>query len=117
MGQSRRPRPRRLAYKLRQLRSQLGLTQEKLAAAINHIESAPQPGHISEFEHGKREPSLLFLLAVARLAGVSLELLVDDKLDLPRRLPANPQSGEFEKRPAFKVTSLGSSKKVKRRKD
>lgn len=117
MGQSRRPRPKRLAYKLRQLRSQMGLTQEKLADALNHIESPPQPGHISEFELGRREPSLLFLLAIARLARVPLELLVDDKLDLPRRLSVNPQSAEFEKGSALKVTSLVASEKVKRRKD
>lgn len=88
MGQAARPRPKRLALKLRQLRKLLDLTQEQLATALNHIESAPQPGHISEFEKGRREPSLLFLLAVTRLAGVPMELLVDDDLDLPERLPA-----------------------------
>jgi transcriptional regulator with XRE-family HTH domain len=49
--------------------------------------SSLQPGHVSEFERGRREPSLLYLLEVAQLAGVSLELLVDDNLDLPERLP------------------------------
>jgi transcriptional regulator with XRE-family HTH domain len=88
MGQAPRPRPKRLALKLRQLRKLLELTQEQLATALDNIESAPQPGHISEFEQGRREPSLLFLLAVTRLAGVSMELLVDDDLDLPERLPA-----------------------------
>lgn len=88
MGQAARPRPKRLAAKLRQLRLLLDLTQERLATALSHIESAPQPGHISEFEQGRREPSLLFLLAVTRLAGISIELLVDDELDLPERLPA-----------------------------
>jgi transcriptional regulator with XRE-family HTH domain len=86
MGQAARPRPKRLAPKLRQLRVSLALTQKQLARALSHIESAPQPGHISEFEQGRREPSLLFLLEVARLAGISMELLVDDELDLPKRL-------------------------------
>jgi transcriptional regulator with XRE-family HTH domain len=72
--------------KLRQIRSSLQLTQEQMAEALKHIASPPQPGHISEFELGKREPSLLFLLAVARLTGVPMELLVDDKLDLPEDL-------------------------------
>jgi transcriptional regulator with XRE-family HTH domain len=88
MGQAARPRPKRLALKLRQLRKLLDLTQEQLATSLNHIESAPQLGHISEFEQGRREPSLLFLLAITRLTGVSMELLVDDDLDLPERLPA-----------------------------
>lgn len=88
MGQSARPRPKRLAAKLRQVRLLLELTQEQLAHAVGHIESPPQPGHISEFESGRREPSLLFLLAVARLSGVRMETLVDDDEDLPIRLSA-----------------------------
>ena len=89
MGQSPRPRPKRLAAKLRQLRSLLGLTQEQLSEVLKDIESPPQPGHISEFENGRREPSLLFLLALARLAGVAMELLVDDEVDLPVKLSHN----------------------------
>ena len=87
MGQSPRPRPKRLAPKLRQIRALLDLTQEQMADAVKHIESSPQPGHISEFENGRREPSLLFLLAVSRLAGVPMEFLVDDELNLPKHLP------------------------------
>lgn len=87
MGQAPRPRPKRLALKLRQLRKLLDLTQEQLATSLDHIESAPQPGHISEFEQGRREPSLLFLLGITRLAGISMELLVDDDLELPKSLP------------------------------
>ena len=90
MGQAPRPRPKRLASKLRQVRAMLDLTQEQMAERLKHIESPPQPGHISEFEHGKREPSLLFLLAVARLAGVPMDVLIDDELDLPERLTSDP---------------------------
>lgn len=39
-----------------------------------------------------REPSLLVLLNYARAAGVYLDVLVDDELDLPERLPARPKS-------------------------
>jgi transcriptional regulator with XRE-family HTH domain len=86
MGQSPRPRPRRLASKLRQIRTMLDLTQEQMADRLKHIESPPQPGHISEFENGRREPSLLFLLAVSRLAEVRMETLIDDELELPKKL-------------------------------
>jgi transcriptional regulator with XRE-family HTH domain len=92
MGQSSRPRPKRLASKLRQLRGLLGFTQEQLAQAVVFIESPPQPGHISEYERGRREPSLLFLLAVSRLAGIQMEVLVDDELDLPNKLPIKRES-------------------------
>jgi transcriptional regulator with XRE-family HTH domain len=100
MGQSPRPRPKRLASKLRQLRSLLHLTQEQMSEAIKHIESPPQPGHISEFELGKREPSLLFLLAVARLGKLPMELLVDDALDLPNELPTGSPIRQRRKRAA-----------------
>ena len=87
MGRRQRPRPKRLADKLRHVRELLGLTQEQMADRLKHVESPPQPGHVSEFERGKREPSLLYLLAVVRLAGVTIEMLVDDEFDLPDRLP------------------------------
>jgi transcriptional regulator with XRE-family HTH domain len=46
------------------------------------------PGQISEFETGKREPSLPLLLRYARVAGVWMDVLVDDELDLPSNLPS-----------------------------
>ena len=42
---------------------------------------------ISEYESGRREPSLSMLLAYARIAGVHLEQIVDDNLELPETLP------------------------------
>lgn len=86
MGQSRRPQPTRLAHKLRQVRTLLDLSQEQMADRLKHVKSPPQPGHISEFESGKREPSLLVLVAYARITGVLVDQLVDDKLDLPTKL-------------------------------
>jgi transcriptional regulator with XRE-family HTH domain len=85
MGSGRRPQPKRLGPKLRQIRIGLGLTQEQMAERLKKTPSPPQPAHISRFEQGKREPSLPVLLAYARLAGVAMELLVDDKVDLPKR--------------------------------
>jgi hypothetical protein len=46
---------------------------------------------ISEFELGKNEPPLKVLLRYARVAGVCLDVLVDDELDLPEKLPAKPK--------------------------
>jgi transcriptional regulator with XRE-family HTH domain len=41
---------------------------------------------ISEYELGKREPLLLVLLAYARVANISTDVLIDDEMDLPARL-------------------------------
>jgi len=41
---------------------------------------------ISGYEIGTREPTLITLLKYARLAGVTMEALVDDEMDLPKRI-------------------------------
>jgi hypothetical protein len=46
-------------------------------------------GRISEYESNLREPSLLVLLAYARVARVHLEDIVDDAIELPNRLPGS----------------------------
>ena len=40
---------------------------------------------ISLYESGDREPPLPVVLAYSYLIGVHLEILVDDKLDLPKK--------------------------------
>lgn len=47
-------------------------------------------GHISDFERDQREPPLPVLLRYAEAAGVPLEVLVDDRQDLPHRLTPGP---------------------------
>jgi transcriptional regulator with XRE-family HTH domain len=86
MGTKVRPRPRNLSRKLRQIRIDLGLSQLQMIRRLG-FEDSLHPGRISEYESSMREPSLLILLAYARLAGVHLEEIVDDDLDLPPRLP------------------------------
>jgi transcriptional regulator with XRE-family HTH domain len=83
MGRSQRPRPIHLAKKLLQIRLSLGLTQQELLERLDYQWSPLFIGHISQFEHSKREPPLPLLLRYARISGVSLEVLVDDELDLP----------------------------------
>jgi transcriptional regulator with XRE-family HTH domain len=73
-----RPRPKRLAEKLLQIRTMLGLSQSKLAKRIG-VEAYTT---ISKFEHNVNEPSLMTLLAYAKLAGVRVEDLIDDALNL-----------------------------------
>jgi hypothetical protein len=42
---------------------------------------------ISEYESGRREPSLWMLLEYARIAGLHLEDIVNDYVELPDKLP------------------------------
>lgn len=88
MGQTRRQQPARLAAKLKEIRTKLDLTQEQMVERLHEVKTGLQSGHVSEYENGKREPSLLVLLHYARVAGVSMETLVDDDLNLPDRLPS-----------------------------
>jgi len=88
---ARRPAPKRLGEKLLQIRTALELSQTQIVKSLDYQESPLYPAQISNFEQGKREPPLQLLLAYARLANVPLEILADDKLDLPNRLPAKPK--------------------------
>ena len=87
MGIRPRQRPERLAEKLLAIRAALGLSQAQMVKRLD-AEEMIVPGQVSEFETGKREPSLPLLLRYARLAGVWMDVLVDDELDLPARLPS-----------------------------
>lgn len=98
MGRSRRPCPVRLAAKLRQIRAGLGLTQEQMFEHLGKTKTALYPGHISLYEIGRREPPLPVLLRYARIAGVYVDVLIDDELDLPDELPATPKRAGTIKR-------------------
>jgi transcriptional regulator with XRE-family HTH domain len=87
MGRSARPRPERLAEKLLQIRQGLGLSQNEMLAALG-LEEKVFRSAVSGYELGTREPPLPVLLKYSRLAGVHMEGLVDDELDLPEHLPA-----------------------------
>jgi transcriptional regulator with XRE-family HTH domain len=85
MGHARR-RPLRLAEKLLQIRTALGLSQTEMHRRLDVGEEIPYT-RISDYELDKSEPTLMILLSYARLAGVPTEVLIDDGLDLPDKLP------------------------------
>lgn len=95
MGRSHRPRPARLAAKLRQIRVGLGLTQEQMFERLGETKTALYIGHISLYEGGQREPPLPVLLRYARVAGVYVDVLIDDELVLPDKLPATPKRATY----------------------
>jgi transcriptional regulator with XRE-family HTH domain len=87
MGTKPRLKPERLAEKLRDIRLALGLSQAEMWRHLR-VEDLIVFKQISAYELGKREPPLIILLQYARAAGVSIDVLADDNLDLPAKLPA-----------------------------
>lgn len=87
MGTGARPRPERLAEKLRLIRIALGLSQTEMVRRLG-VEGVITYNKISHYELGKREPPLTVLLEYARAANVLVEVLIDDALDLPEDLPS-----------------------------
>ena len=87
MGRSHRQKPERLGGKLQTIRTQLDLTQDQMIERLNCSHMRLYAASISQYEKGTREPPLLVLLQYARAAGVTVEMLIDDELDLPKKLP------------------------------
>jgi len=59
------------------------MTQAQMLIALK-LEKKVFASAISGYELGTREPSLPVLLRYARLAKVSTDVLIDDKLTLPQ---------------------------------
>jgi transcriptional regulator with XRE-family HTH domain len=93
-----RPRPKRLAEKLRQIRMALGLSQPEMHRRLGVEEEFPYT-RISDYELDKNEPSLTTVLAYARVAGIPMEHLVDDELDLPAKLPGTVRYQGLKRKP------------------
>lgn len=62
----------------------MGLTQDAMIEMLAVRGEPLYPASISQYETAKREPPLLVLLRYAKLADVSTDVLIDDKLNLPR---------------------------------
>jgi transcriptional regulator with XRE-family HTH domain len=77
----------RLAEKLLQIRLALGLSQTEMLKRLG-FEDVLVYNRISDYELGKREPPLQILLQYARVANLSTDVLIDDELDLPAKLPS-----------------------------
>ena len=97
MARGARIRPERLPEKLLEIRLALGLSQSELLRRLG-FEDVMDYRRISEFERGTTEPHLSVLLEYARAAGVHMEDIVDDELDLPEKLPGNVQYKGLKRR-------------------
>ena len=87
MARSPRPKPARLPEKLLQIRLALDLSQDGMLRELGLDERLSRTS-ISAYELGTSEPPLPVLLDYARIANVWMDVLVDDELDLPDKLPS-----------------------------
>lgn len=108
MGKKSRPKPKRLAEKLLQIRHAYELSQNGMIRRLGLTDELVQ-ADISAFELGTREPALPHLLCYAQTAGVTMDVLVDDRVNLPKKLAGDPMHGVVR-------TVATSAKKRKSRK-
>lgn len=85
----------RLEEKLTHLRKREGLTQQKLADALNVSRQA-----ISKWEVGTAVPSTDNLIHLGRLFGVAVDVLVNEHMDLDGNLDINIEEPEVPAEPA-----------------
>ena len=82
MGGASRMKPQRLGEKLLAVRRKFDYSLSQMANALSSDQVKIPRTDVSRFEKNQREPSLIVLLRYARLAGVTMETLVDDDLEL-----------------------------------
>lgn len=93
-----RPKPERLAEKLLGIRTALGVSQPEMLSRLG-VEHLIEYNAISRYELGRREPPLMILLEYARVANVWMDVLVNDDLDLPNKLPSAKKHEGVKHRP------------------
>jgi len=86
-----RTRLKRLPEKLLRIRLELGLSQNGMLEHLGFTDELFR-SNVSQYELGTREPPLPVLLQYARVANVFVDVLIDDELDLPEKLPASIKS-------------------------
>ena len=88
MGSRKRVRPKRLGEKLLAIRNHFDCSLAQMAEKLSNRELKVSRTVISAYELNDREPPLPVLLAYGRLANVYVDFLIDDRLDLPEKIPA-----------------------------
>jgi transcriptional regulator with XRE-family HTH domain len=115
MGKAPRRKPARLAEKLLEIRRALGLSQNGMIRRLGETDELTQ-AEISAYERGVRVPSLLVLLKYSDIAMVWIDVLVNDALDLPPRLPSRVKHEGMPRTTATKAkTKTISSKSMQDR--
>lgn len=82
MPASKIDKPKFLAQKLIQIRTGMGLTQLKMIKNLGCAGKGIYATTISAYESGRLTPPLTLLLAYARMAGIAVDDLIDDKIEI-----------------------------------
>ena len=101
----RRDIPQKLGQKLRAIRLWMNLSQAEMLRLVAPEKNKHHRALISQYETGRNEPSLAVLNRYAGCAGVSIETLGDDEMELPREIKKWSSSSAKSKRRATKITS------------
>jgi len=93
MGSASRQSPKFLAQKLRTIRKTIdgGLSQAEMVSRLGFADDIDRT-YISRYEAGVLEPPLRVLLRYAEVAGLHMEVLADDGIRLPDKMPCVPKS-------------------------
>ena len=91
MGRSPRLRSASLPEKLLRIRNAFGISQSDMLRRLG-FEDDIWYTQISGYELGRSEPPLPILLQYARVANLYVDVLIDDELDLPAKLPSPTKS-------------------------
>lgn len=79
--------PKRLGAKLVSIRNSLGLSQNEMLRYLGIGEEYTRE-ELSAYERGVRTPPLHIILRYSKVVHVWVNVLIDDDLDLPTKLPA-----------------------------
>lgn len=70
----------RFGEKLKTLRTNSGMSLQEVATALGHSAH----GHISELEAGKKQPTAMLVVRIAKLFNVTTDELLLDELELSK---------------------------------
>lgn len=98
MGTARTLRPKRLGEKLAAIRKSFKLSQNELIRKLG-FHNVLLREEISSFERDVRVPPPLVLLELARLAGLHVDDLLDDSIEIQEKLPSSSRVRNTKRQP------------------
>lgn len=89
MGKAKRVKPARLGEKLLAIRRSFDCSLTQMAERLSSEEFVVSRQAVSHYELNNNEPPLPVLLRYARLVGITIDVLADDKMNLPSKFRIN----------------------------